>query len=957
MPLPPSLPGLPDDYTPQYFGNDIVVGFDSEGQYKAKVLRCWSDEDGSMIPPPPPGQEAHPLDRPLKRGEVGISHLSTGQLAIVPESTLRLFQREFLKGDIVKRSLTSQESALVVNVKTEIKLQHALTGEELDQWVKYEDVSNALEIDARDRVVYDNWIGTVEEVFENGFVETKLGRHYRIAEMGGLLEVGRRVEEVLPKNLFEQLAAMPKPLPDFAEPQTDRVLKIDPVVVYVIWNAINQKLPPSEQGKFKEPEPFWYGEDLKKLALFDTTHSQPPSIGSTVDFVSEDARRKYGVEPSSRVEGTVLVSTMRILASRSTLVLRWQTGRETEEPSIDFVPYHNVDDYETWPGEHVMWRGDNGERRHAVVQKFDPYQRVAELLFMDDQTKELVPVMELDPGGRSGTNAYGVSIGQMVLLCEDNGSVPPEVPSFGQHETPVKNMWARHEFAKLGEEYVSGDSKFGWYPPEGDKQSVDWWGEVVQLHLNGEVTIKLANGDLKTMGIKNLAILNDPGSDMVDELGPEMNEGEAMDEDEYDEFDEWQNGMRGAHGGLMFDEAQLHGLQAMVSRLKESQQPEESESSWETMSEDDIHDVDTEGEVMEVDEMEEEEEERAVAEAEAASRRQEQSEASFVEQQSFSSVKPLSSQPLQKAEPEAGPSTAIPSSSQGAPLPKESLDEDDEQWVRFEMLEQAPRDHHFYNELSSGAAARSYHSRIQKEHRALQSSLPENILVRTYEDRLDLMRVLIIGPEGTPYTDAPFVFDVYLNPTNFPNEPPIVHFHSYTNGHGRCNPNLYEEGKVCLSILGTWSGDESESWNPSKSSLLQVFVSISGLVLVRCPYHCEPAFAKLEGTREGKINSRLYSEKAYVLSRTFVRTALERPPTGLESEIRYFYLTRGRLRSVIDHAQRLIEKGEVGQNIEQEEENAEMWNADAMGRLTMGAIITLKRTIGWLQKIWDTQSS
>ncbi|KIR99879.1 ubiquitin-conjugating enzyme E2 O [Cryptococcus deuterogattii 2001/935-1] len=900
MPLPLSLPDLPDGYTPQYFGNDIVVGLESEGQYKAKVLRCWSDEDGSMIPPPPPGQEAHPLDRPLKRGEVGISHLSTGRLAIVPESTLRLFQREFLKGDIVKRSLTSQESALVVNIKTEVKLQHALTGEELDQWVKYEDVSNALKIDARDRVVYGNWVGTVEEVFENGFVETKHGRYYRIAEMGGLLEVGRNVEDVLPKNIFDKMAALPKSLPSFAEPQIDRILKIDPVVVYVIWNAINQKLPPSEQEKFKEPEPFWYGEDLKKLSLFDTTHSQPPSIGSTVNFISEDARKKYGVKPSHHADGTVLVSTMRIVESRSVLVLRWQTGKETEEPSNDFVPYHNVDDYETWPGEHVMWRGDNGERRHAVVQKFDPYQRVAELLFMDDHTKELVPVMELDPGGRSGTNAYGVSIGQMVLLCEDNGSVPPEVPSFGQHETPVKNMWARHEFAKLAEEYVSSDSRFGWYPPEGDKEGVDWWGEVVQLHLNGEVTVKLANGDLKTVKIKNLAILNDPGSDMIDELGPEMDEGEAMDEDEYDEFDEWQDGMRGAHGGFVFDGGQLRGLQAMVSRLKETQQPEESESSWETMSEDNVHDVDTEGEVMEVDEMEEEEEERAVAEAEAeAASRQEQSEAASVEQKSFPPVNILTSRPLQEAEFIVGPSTAVTSTSR-APLPKESLDEGDEQWERFEMLEQAPRDHRFYNELSSGAAAKSYHSRIQKEHRALQSSLPENILVRTYEDRLDLMRVLIIGPEGTPYTDAPFVFDVYLNPTKFPNEPPVVHFHSHTNGHGRCNPNLYEEGKVCLSILGTWSGDESESWN------------------------------------------RLYSEKAYVLSRTYVRTALERPITGLESEIRYFYLTKGRLRFVIDHAQRLIEKGEVGQNIEQEEENAEMWNADAMGRLTMGAIITLK---------------
>lgn len=43
--------------------------------------------------------------------------------------------------------------------------------------------------------------------------------------------------------------------------------------------------------------------------------------------------------------------------------------------------------------------------------------------------------------------------------------------------------------------------------------------------------------------------------------------------------------------------------------------------------------------------------------------------------------------------------------------------------------------------------------------------------------------------------------------------------------------------------------------SPQKSSLLQVFVSISGLVLVRNPYHCEPAFAKLEGTKEGMINS------------------------------------------------------------------------------------------------------
>ena len=68
------------------------------------------------------------------------------------------------------------------------------------------------------------------------------------------------------------------------------------------------------------------------------------------------------------------------------------------------------------------------------------------------------------------------------------------------------------------------------------------------------------------------------------------------------------------------------------------------------------------------------------------------------------------------------------------------------------------------------------------------------------------------------------------------------------------NPNLYEEGKVCLSILGTWAGDKSESWSPARSSILQALVSIQGLVLVKEPWFCEPAYDKLRGTEEGIVN-------------------------------------------------------------------------------------------------------
>nr|XP_031861429.1 uncharacterized protein CI109_003033 [Kwoniella shandongensis]KAA5528501.1 hypothetical protein CI109_003033 [Kwoniella shandongensis] len=917
-PLPDSLPGLSDDYTSQFFANDVVTKPD-DVLFRGRVLRCWADEDGGP-PPLPPGEEMHPLDRPLKRGEVGISNLSNGELQIVPESTLRLYQREFIKGDVVKRSLTSPESAVVIDIKSEVRLEHVLSKEKVEGWVEYRKMQNSLLFDARDRVVYDEWIGTVEEVFEEGLVESQIGICYRLAEMGGLLEPGRLAADVIPKDMPH--AEMSNPLPPFANPEVDRVVAVNPIVVYVTWNAINQQLPISEQDKHPEPKQYWFGEDVKKLTHFDALQSQPPVIGSTVRFRDPDDERRYAVKPTLHLGGLKKVTSLNIVESRSRLTLRWQTGKETEEWATDLVPYRNVDDYETWPGEHLIWRGDNGERRHAVAQTFDPHQRVAELLFMDTNEKQIVPALELDPGGRNNTTTYGVGFGMQVLLCANNGSSPPEVPVLGQSELPIKNMWSRHELAKLAEEFVVDPSKFGYFKPEGDRNKVDWWGEVVQLNLDGSVDVELPNKEKRKVAIQNMFLLNEPhGEDMLGDEPHQVGEG-----------DDWE--MEGTTE---------NGFEVG------------SDASWETMSVDgdggqsnwdepQVVDIDIDGSDIGLDEDEDEDarDARGVELVVGAA-------------QPPTSPPRASSPALPDDIPEAGPST-LPNghdSSKTVHHVNGIEDDDDEHWQRFEMLEEAPEDHWYIREPRLSAASKTYHSRLQREHRALMSSLPENILVRTYEDRTDLMRVLIIGPEGTPYTDAPFVFDIYLNPTKFPQEPPTVHFHSHTNGHGRCNPNLYEDGKVCLSILGTWSGDKSESWNPSKSSLLQVFVSISGLVLVRSPYHCEPAFAKLEGTKEGKVNSRLYSEKAYVLSRSFVRTALERPPIGLEAELRHFYLTKGRLQSVIDHARRLIDKGEAVSNGAGEdtieEENAEMWNADAMGSLTMGAIISLKRTLNALE--------
>lgn len=97
------------------------------------------------------------------------------------------------------------------------------------------------------------------------------------------------------------------------------------------------------------------------------------------------------------------------------------------------------------------------------------------------------------------------------------------------------------------------------------------------------------------------------------------------------------------------------------------------------------------------------------------------------------------------------------------------------------------------------------------------------------------------------------------------------------------------------------------------------------------------------------VFSRLYSEKAYVLSRGFVRRALELPPGSLEAELRWLYFTNGRLKKILQDARALIAKSRAP--AADSEADKEL----AVPRLTGGGIITLERTLGKLQAIYDAQ--
>lgn len=103
----------------------------------------------------------------------------------------------------------------------------------------------------------------------------------------------------------------------------------------------------------------------------------------------------------------------------------------------------------------------------------------------------------------------------------------------------------------------------------------------------------------------------------------------------------------------------------------------------------------------------------------------------------------------------------------------------------------------------------------------------------------------------------------------------------------RFNPNLYNDGKVCLSVLNTWHGRPEEKWNAQTSSFLQVrvdvlcvdyktvkilnfsfylcqvLVSIQSLILVGEPYFNEPGFERSRGTPSATHSSREYNSNIY----------------------------------------------------------------------------------------------
>ena len=86
--------------------------------------------------------------------------------------------------------------------------------------------------------------------------------------------------------------------------------------------------------------------------------------------------------------------------------------------------------------------------------------------------------------------------------------------------------------------------------------------------------------------------------------------------------------------------------------------------------------------------------------------------------------------------------------------------------------------------------------------------------------------VVIYGPKDSCFEDCILFFKINLS-DNYPIKPPVFTF--MTPIYKRFHPNLYADGKVCLTILNTWHDSTVSGWT-SATTLEAVLTTIRSML-------------------------------------------------------------------------------------------------------------------------------
>jgi ubiquitin-conjugating enzyme E2 O len=380
---------------------------------------------------------------------------------------------------------------------------------------------------------------------------------------------------------------------------------------------------------------------------------------------------------------------------------------------------------EAFPGHSVTWIDDDGRRRTGIVQTFDAEQRTAELLMHDTLKIEAVSALELDPGSDDDIG-LGVILGEEVLLCDDNRSPTPHVPPIGQPPDRLGD-----EPMILSDLTKNGTVKYqdvAWESVRREASDIDWFGEVVFLHNDGEVSVLLSNGTTVKVPTTKLYKLNhiEDGEVMDGD-----DDDEYYDEDEDEEMGEFQNYGMAPMSSLM---SYLGGHLPRSGHVSAQEAldflTEESEASWETTSNEDddmgafdvlANGTDTKGESQSA---------ALPGTPPTGQNTSRQPEEGDTDMDSGSD----DAHAVEKSIPLIPPSPATakflpqpvetssfpPTTSYGAGPSKVVRNKS---WESFQVHEIAPTDHHFYAQHPA-SLSRARMKKLHQEHKSLDTSLP-----------------------------------------------------------------------------------------------------------------------------------------------------------------------------------------------------------------------------------------
>lgn len=180
--------------------------------------------------------------------------------------------------------------------------------------------------------------------------------------------------------------------------------------------------------------------------------------------------------------------------------------------------------------------------------------------------------------------------------------------------------------------------------------------------------------------------------------------------------------------------------------------------------------------------------------------------------------------------------------------------------------------------MSNTAVRRMYTDIKQFQTANLEN---DGIFCSFNEDDLFDVKAMVVGPKDTPYEDGFYFFRLTF-PKNYPFAPPKAVFETrYNTTHAklRFNPNLYANGKVCVSLLGTWSGPQ---WEPCQSlySILLAFQTL----LVEEPLTNEPGYSKVTPS-QAKKHQNYTAMVTFENYRVAILRMLDHPPEGFEAFI------------------------------------------------------------------------